>query len=142
MYCRNCGKEVDQQAVACPGCGVAPKSQKKFCFNCGQPTEAAQVICTKCGVGLAPSSAPGSKNKLVAGLLGILLGSLGIHKFYLGYTKEGIIMLVVSLAGSFITCGASSVVVWIVGLIEGIMYLTKTDEEFERVYVQGTKPWF
>ena len=66
------------------------------------------------------------KEKLVAGLLGILLGSLGIHKFYLGYTKEGVIMLLVSL----LTCGIGAFVMEIIGLIEGIMYLVKSDEEF------------
>ncbi len=79
-----------------------------------------------------------SKDKVAAGLLGIFLGSLGIHKFYLGYKKEGIIMLVVSLA----TCGIGASVMSIIGLIEGIMYLTKSDEEFQDIYVQGYKGWF
>jgi len=89
-----------------------------------------------------PPAGGGSDKKLVAGLLGILLGALGIHKFYLGYQKEGIIMLVVSLAGGAITCGAISGVVAIIGLIEGILYLTKPDAEFEQTYVTGRKPWF
>lgn len=72
--------------------------------------------------------------KVVAGILGILIGSLGIHKFYLGYTKEGIIQLIVT----FVTCGVGS----IIGLIEGIIYLTKTDEEFYQTYQVGKKPWF
>ncbi len=78
------------------------------------------------------------KEKLVAGLLGILLGSLGIHKFYLGYTKEGVIMLLVSL----LTCGVGAVVMEIIGLIEGIMYLVKSDEEFQATYVDSHKGWF
>ncbi|MDO5150707.1 MAG: NINE protein [Oscillospiraceae bacterium] len=78
------------------------------------------------------------KEKLVAGLLGILLGSLGIHKFYLGYTKEGVIMLLVSL----LTCGIGAVVMEIIGLIEGIMYLVKSDEEFQATYVDSHKGWF
>ena len=76
--------------------------------------------------------------KLVAGLLGILLGSLGIHKFYLGYTKEGVIMLLVSL----LTCGIGAFVMEIIGLIEGIMYLVKSDEEFPATYVDSHKGWF
>ena len=79
-----------------------------------------------------------SKDKVAAGLLVIFLGSLGIHKFYLGYKKEGIIMLVVSLA----TCGIGASVMSIIGLIEGIMYFTKSDEEFQDIYVQGYKGWF
>ena len=51
-------------------------------------------------------------------------------------------MLVVSLAGGAFTCGGVSGVVGIIGLIEGIMYLTKSDEEFEKTYITGQKPWF
>ena len=69
--------------------------------------------------------------KLLAGVLGILLGGLGIHKFVLGYNQEGIIHLGVCLgiiALTVITCGLASPLVpipGIVGLIEGIIYLTK-----------------
>jgi len=76
----------------------------------------------------------GENKKMIAGILGILLGGFGIHKFVLGYTKEGIIQIVIT----FITCGAGS----IVGLIEGIIYLTKSDEEFYNTYQVGRKPWF
>lgn len=82
------------------------------------------------------------KSKVAAGLLGIFLGGLGIHKFYLGYTKEGIIMLLISLIAGCITCGVASAVVGIIGLIEGILYLTKSDEDFQRIYVEGHKGWF
>ncbi len=77
---------------------------------------------------------PGAEKKLVAGLLGIFLGGLGAHKFYLGYTQTGIIQLVVSV----VTCGAGS----FIGLVEGIIYLTKSDEEFVATYVTGKKQWF
>jgi TM2 domain-containing membrane protein YozV len=76
---------------------------------------------------------PESK-KVVAGILGILLGGLGAHKFYLGYTTPGIIQLVVSVC----TLGFGS----IIGLVEGIIYLTKSDEEFIRTYQEGKKEWF
>lgn len=79
-----------------------------------------------------------SNKKLIAGLLGIFLGGLGIHKFYLGYTKEAVIMLCVSL----LTCGIGSPVMGVIGLIEGIMYLTKSDEDFQAIYVDGHKGWF
>ena len=83
----------------------------------------------------SPGSAPaGAEKKLVAGILGILLGSLGIHKFYLGYSKEGIIQIVITL----VTCGAGG----LIGLIEGIIYLTKTDEDFVATYITGKKGWF
>ncbi len=72
--------------------------------------------------------------KVLAGVLGILFGGLGVHKFILGYTQEGIIQLIVGVA----TCGIGSVI----GLIEGIIYLTKTDEEFYQTYQVGKKGWF
>ena len=78
------------------------------------------------------------KQKLPAGLLAILLGALGIHKFYLGYKKEGIITLCISL----LTCGIGASVMGIIGLVEGIMYLTKSDEEFQATYVDNYKGWF
>lgn len=72
--------------------------------------------------------------KVVAGILAILVGWLGVHKFYLGYKKEGIIQLILGL----VTCGLTS----IVSLIEGIIYLVKSDEEFYKTYQEGKKPWF
>ena len=74
----------------------------------------------------------GAEKKIVAGILGILLGGLGIHKFYLGYTKEGVIQLILGLF-----CIGS-----LIGLIEGIIYLTKSDEDFVATYINGKKGWF
>ncbi|MCE0483358.1 MAG: TM2 domain-containing protein [Methylacidiphilales bacterium] len=85
---------------------------------------------------------PGAEKKVVAGVLGILLGALGIHKFYLGYTTTGIIMLAVSIVVGGFTCGIGCSLMGIVGLIEGIIYLTKTDEEFVATYINGKKEWF
>ncbi len=75
----------------------------------------------------------GENKKLIAGLLGILIGGFGVHKFILGYTKEGIIQILLSFL-----CGIGA----IIGLIEGIIYLTKSDEEFYNTYQVGRKPWF
>ncbi|WMI66847.1 NINE protein [Aestuariibaculum sp. YM273] len=72
--------------------------------------------------------------KVLAGILAILLGYLGIHKFVLGYTKEGIIQLIASV----VTCGIAS----IIPFIEGIIYLTKSDDDFYNTYQVGKKPWF
>ncbi len=78
---------------------------------------------------------------MVAGILGILLGWLGIHKFYLGYQKEGIIMLIIGLLG-FVLCGIPTGVVSVIGIIEGVLYLTKSDQEFVSTYITGRKGWF
>jgi len=84
------------------------------------------------------SFVPGADKKIAAGICGILLGALGVHKFILGYTKEGVIMLLVSV----LTMGMLAWVVGLIGLIEGILYLTKPDEEFAATYVFGRKGWF
>ena len=124
MYCRNCGKEVADQAVVCVSCGVPPKNGKKFCQNCGSATDVAAEICPKCGVRLATPFPPGPmKSKMAAGLLGIFLGALGIHRFYLGYTGIGVAQLLLCLLG-IVTCGITSFIAFVWGLIEGIMILT------------------
>lgn len=87
------------------------------------------------------TTASSEKSKIAAGLLAIFLGTLGVHKFYLGYTKEGVIMLLITILGS-ILFGLGAIVMAVIALIEGIIYLTKTDEQFEATYVQGEKGWF
>ncbi|MEH2065763.1 MAG: TM2 domain-containing protein [Nostoc sp.] len=83
-----------------------------------------------------PSDA--SSKKVAAGICAILLGALGIHKFILGYSTEGLIMLLVTV----LTCGFGGAIMGIVGLVEGITYLTKTDEEFLNTYIVEKKGWF
>lgn len=96
------------------------------------------------GLNLAPSMAPPSiytaraSSKIPAGICGILLGSLGVHKFILGYTGAGLVMLLVTV----LTCGLAAGIMHLIGLIEGIIYLCKSDDEFVRVYVDGRKEWF
>ncbi len=85
--------------------------------------------------------------KVVAGVLGILLGCLGVHKFVLGYRAAGIIMLAVSVVGSVLGClvcfpHLGWCLMAIIGLVEGINYLTKTDEEFCRIYIANRRAWF
>lgn len=80
--------------------------------------------------------------KLTAGICGILIGSLGIHKFVLGYTTAGVIMLLISIVGGILTCGVAASVVGVVGLVEGIIYLTKSDQQFFNEYIAHKKEWF
>ncbi|MBD0779554.1 NINE protein [Maribacter sp. ANRC-HE7] len=92
------------------------------------------------------SGAGGENKKILVGILAIILGSLGVHKFLLGYQKEGFILLGVTIAAYVLSCvGVGLLFVWIpsvIGLIEGIIYLTKSDEEFYNTYQVGKKPWF
>ena len=91
---------------------------------------------------IPPDRSQANSKKMAAGICGILLGSFGVHKFILGYTTAGVIMLVVSLVGGLLTCWMSAAVMAIIGLVEGIVYLTKTDEEFVRTYVDNQRTWF
>lgn len=152
MICKNCSTNFDDNAPYCPYCGAPNdmaqnqqyaqqnnyQSANEY-YNTnrqeGQYYYSAQPNYQQ-DMNYAPQQP--TKEKLVAGLLGIFLGSLGIHKFYLGYTKSGVIMLLVSL----LTFGIGASVMSIIGLIEGILYLTKSDAEFYQTYVQNKKEWF
>jgi len=132
-------------AVFCTKCGAQNDDYTQICLQCQTPLPAIG--------GYQPIQPPapmygqqamqdwkqmGADKKIAAGICGILIGSLGIHKFVLGYTTEGVIMLCVSL----LTCGMAAPIMSIIGIVEGIMYLTKPDEEFVRTYIQGRKGWF
>jgi len=122
----------------------------KYCVECGARIRRRAVVCPKCGVEQPGEYRPGpmrrndpppDSNRLAAGLCGVLLGALGIHKFILGYTTEGIIMLVVAIVGApcyFIGTAVMS----IIGLIEGIIYLSKSDEDFYETYIANRRGWF
>ncbi len=125
MFCRNCGKEMTDMAAVCVSCGVPAGKGNAFCGKCGSETNPEAVFCVKCGASLeAPAAvetkAPANaKSKLVAGLLAIFVGTLGVHNFYLGFTKKAVIQLLLTL----LTCGFGSVVTGIWALVEGIMIL-------------------
>lgn len=90
MYCRNCGKEISDQAIACISCGMSTKVGKKHCPHCGEEIASPDaLICTKCGAKLDTQQ----KDWLVALLLCIFLGGLGIHRFYTGHIVTGIVQL-------------------------------------------------
>ena len=121
MYCKNCGNAMDPNAAICVKCGCAKGVGTSYCPNCGQPTMAGAAVCTACGCSLAVQTSGKGKSKLVAGLLGIFLGGLGIHNFYLGYTKKAVAQLLICLLGSCLVVGPIAAEIW--GLIEGIQIL-------------------
>ena len=122
---------MQDNAVVCVKCGCQRGVGANFCPNCGRRVTPGAAVCVNCGVALyAPNPAygapamPGAKSKIAAGLLGIFLGGLGIHNFYLGYTTKAVIQLVVCLVGSIITFGLAGLAMEIWGLVEGILILT------------------
>ena len=143
MYCSNCGEEIDPKAAVCVKCGVATGTAKKFCSNCGTSVNENQAICVKCGVALKTKvgTSAGEKNRITAALLAFFLGGLGIHKFYLGKTGAAVTMLLVSILGAFLFF-LGPLVMGTIAFVEFIIYLTKTDEQFDEIYVKGNKSWF
>ena len=125
-YCTKCGAVNDESAQYCASCNAPMSSPGGY-----QPM---QSVNQGSSGAMTDWKAMGADKKIVAGICGILLGGFGVHKFILGYTTEGIIQIVITL----VTCGAGS----IVGLVEGIIYLTKSDEDFVRTYIQNKKAWF
>ncbi len=117
------------------------KESKESAKNIG---DEAKKTANEFKEGLA--SAGGENKKVLVGVLAIIFGQLGVHKFLLGYQKEGIILLVSTIIGYATMClivGSFIVMATaVIGIIEGIIYLTKTDEEFYNTYQVGKKPWF
>lgn len=118
MYCRHCGNLMDPQAVVCVRCGCPKGQGVNHCRNCNAFTNQYSVICTQCGVSLENIDMANQKSKLVAGLLGIFLGSFGIHNFYLGYTGKAVAQLLITL----LLCGGAISFIW--SLIEAILIFT------------------
>ncbi len=124
VYCRNCGNIMNENAVICVKCGAAKGSGNNFCPHCGNPVNPQAAVCLNCGgslAGTAMAAGENAKSKMAAGLLGIFLGGLGIHNFYLGYTKKAVAQLLICLLGSCLLIGPAVSGIW--GLVEGIMIL-------------------
>ena len=129
-YCTKCGAVNDETAQYCVSCQAALTPVSGY-----QPM---QAVNQNPSGAITDWKAQGADKKVLAGVLGIVVGAFGIHKFVLGYTTEGIIMLLTTV----LTCGILAIVPSVIGIVEGIIYLTKSDEEFVRTYLQARKGWF
>jgi TM2 domain-containing membrane protein YozV/cold shock CspA family protein len=80
------------------------------------------------------------KNRIVAAVLAIFLGHWGVHKFYLGKINAGVIMLLLGTVGWILII--PGIVNWVIAIIEFVIYLTKSDQQFYEDYVAGDRSWF
>lgn len=123
MFCKSCGKPIDDGQELCEECQAAKSQsfqgnqQYQNSMNDGQQPYQQQQY------NAGPQQNPQAKSKMAAGLLGIFLGTWGVHNFYLGYTTKAIIQVILGVCG-FLTCGLTSIGSGIWGLVEGIMILT------------------
>ncbi|HHT30494.1 MAG TPA: TM2 domain-containing protein [Candidatus Cloacimonetes bacterium] len=99
MYCRNCGSQVDDNAVVCISCGVPPLKGSKHCQNCGKDVNEMSEVCVSCGVKLITQKATDNlsgkseKDWTTTLILCIFLGAVGVHRFYTGHTVWGIVYI-------------------------------------------------
>ena len=135
----------------CPQCQTASELAAPFCGNCGYayppkfqtpPTQTDSFRPNEMpympqGQQYAPVPQDINNKRIIAGILGIVFGGLGIHKFILGRTQAGVIMLLVSI----LSCGIAAPIMHLIGLVEGIIYLSKSDAEFYQTYIVDKKEW-
>lgn len=135
IFCSNCNAEVRLGSKFCSKCGtvIENKSSNKKTSKDRLSSAKASTVSDSVEISDLKSK------RLSAGLCGILLGGLGIHKFILGYNRQGYIYL-----GAFIgtICFGGSLVVSLIALVEGIIYLTMPIDQFKRTYIENKKEWF
>lgn len=140
VHCSSCGGPTQLTTTICPQCGTSitpatpqgagtpppPNTGSSYTPPPGTDTPPASYLGTEHGYpqSYPPSPPPELKSRLIAGLLGIFLGGLGIHNFYLGNTQKGVIQIIVSLAGGLFTCGLAAIGISIWALVEAIMILS------------------
>ncbi|WP_028043453.1 TM2 domain-containing protein [Candidatus Stoquefichus massiliensis] len=124
MYCQNCGKELNETDQFCGSCGAKVIQLRRNCPNCGASIESFDQVCSHCGYQLPVEVKHPiiQKSRVVAGLLGIFLGGMGVHNFYLGYSSKGFIQVCLFLAG-ILTLGLTSFAAALWGFVEGILLL-------------------
>ncbi|AEH36783.1 TM2 domain-containing protein [Halopiger xanaduensis] len=137
-HCINCGEQITAQAEVCTHCGVNQTTSlegsyeergenEKYCVECGTLINEQAEICPDCGV-QQPAAGSTNSDKVAAGVLALLLGGLGAHKFYQGNVKLGVLYL------CFFWTGIPA----LLGLVEGILMLIADDKEYEEKYADGS----
>ncbi len=138
MYCRNCGSEMNENAAVCLNCGAAKNAGKGFCANCGSAVNENAAVCLNCGASISKKGGGqvGEKSKIVAGLLAIFLGHLGLHWFYLGFKQKGIVNIVLSFVSAilllFVGLGLLGFfALWIYNIVIAVMIFMGKQQDAE-----------
>jgi TM2 domain-containing membrane protein YozV/RNA polymerase subunit RPABC4/transcription elongation factor Spt4 len=137
-HCKNCGAEIADDASVCPECGVNQRTpldgsfqdrdaDEKYCVNCGELIYKQSDLCPECGVE-QPGGGSTDTDQVIAGVLAILVGGIGVHKFYQGNMRNGVLYLCLFWTG----------VPAVLGLIEGILMLVADEDEYHDKYADGT----
>ena len=124
--CKECGNEISDAAAFCPKCG-APNTPDLYCSKCGTKLSRDLKFCTNCGEATFLVS---NKDRIVAGILGICLGWLGVHYFYMGKNTAGLICILLSL----VSCSLWAIVM----LAQGIVILCISDSDFKAKYIDSS----
>lgn len=138
-HCKNCGAEIADDAEVCTECGVNQRTRLEgghgdrsvddvYCVNCGELINKQAELCPECGVRQPSHGKSGDTDQVAAGILAILLGGLGVHKFYQGNMKNGVLYL----------CFFWTAIPAILGLIEGILMLVADEQEYQEKYADGS----
>jgi len=139
-YCINCGAEVDRNAELCLECGANQTKPltggngqrgagEKYCLHCGELVDKRAEVCPECKVEQRSlSTDSGDADQVAAGVLAIVLGSFGAHKFYQGATKLG--LLYVALFWTLVP--------GLVSLVEGVLMLFADEHTYESKYADGS----
>ena len=124
MYCRDCGQIISNDSLRCTNCGTRKGLGDNYCYRCGSRIKSNSIeVCEFCGAKLNNNIDEVNikiKNKLLAGLLALFLGAMGIHRFYLGYIKIGRVQLRLWVLGYF-TGGITWAIVQIWAVTEAIL---------------------
>ena len=134
--CPECGKQYSTQEkvsrVKCPYCGAetnvsyaeqeAPNYQEQWRQFSNQASSAMDSVF---------NNGPSGKSRGIAGLLAILMGWCGLHYFYIGKTSAGVTFLLIAI----LSCGVLATITTIVSIIQGVLFFTSTQEEFEYKWV-------
>jgi TM2 domain-containing membrane protein YozV/RNA polymerase subunit RPABC4/transcription elongation factor Spt4 len=137
-HCINCGAEIPDQADVCTECGVDQSTtldgahgdrgaDERYCVSCGELIYKQAKVCPECGTE-QPAAGSGDTDQVAAGILAILLGGLGVHKFYQGNTRNGVLYL----------CFFWTAIPALLGLIEGILMLVADEDEYEEKFADGS----